>query len=70
MQRLALNIPLIVAQKWQSVSKLKTVKPALFSSTSNSRLFDLILLDNKKDLKHGIDVDCVVENERRYMQDE
>ena len=28
---------------------------------SDSRLFDLILLDNKKNLEHGIDVDCVLE---------
>ncbi len=59
--RLALTAPVTVAQNERTFSKLKTVKTALCNSTSDARLFNLMLLNIEKDLADEIDLDNVVE---------
>ena len=59
--RLALTAPVTVAQNERTFSKLKTMKTILRNSTSDGRLFDLILLSVGKDLADEIELDVVVE---------
>ena len=59
--RLALTAPVTVAQNERTFSKLKTVKTALRNSTSDARLFNLMLLNIEKDVTDKIDLDYVVE---------
>ena len=59
--RLALTAPVTVAQNERTFSKLKTIKTTLRNSTSDGRLFDLMLLSVEKDLADEIELDVVVE---------
>ena len=59
--RLALTAPVTVVQKERTFSKLKTIKTTLRNSTSDGRLFDLMLLSVQKDLADEIELDVVVE---------
>ena len=59
--RLALTAPVTVAQNERTFSKLKMIKTTLRNSTSDSRLFDLMLLSVEKDLGNEIQLDVVVE---------
>ena len=56
---LALTAPVTVVTNERTFSKLKIVKTALRNSTSNDRLFNLILLNCKKDITDTIDLDCL-----------
>ena len=59
--RLALTAPVTVATNERTFSKLKIVKTALRNSTSDDRLFNLILLNCEKDIADAIDLDCLVD---------
>ena len=65
--RLALTAPVTVAQNERAFSKLKTVKRALSNSTSDSRLFNLMLLNIQKDITDKIDLNYVVEKRGRRI---
>ena len=56
--RLALTAPVTVATNERTFSKLKIVKTALRNSTSDNRLFNLILLSCEKDITDTIDLDA------------
>ena len=55
--RLALTAPVTVAQNERTFSKLKTIKTTLRNSSSDGRLFDLMLLSVEKDLADEIELD-------------
>ena len=59
--RLVLTAPVTVAQNERTFSKLKTIKTTLRNSTSDGRLFDLMLLSVEKDLADEIELDVVAE---------
>ena len=59
--KLALTAPVTVATNQRTFSKLKIVKTALRNSTSDDRLFNLILLNCEKDIADAIDLDCLVD---------
>ena len=59
--RLALTTPVTVAPNERTFSKLKIVTTALRNSSSDDRLFNLILVNCEKDITDTIDLDCVVD---------